>query len=316
MKKFWLMLMCLWMLCPCVHGEEEKMYEVKTRKEFYLLDAVQGQMVENILNGKKMYVLEYGEEWCKAAYGNQVGYCKTEYLYHFRSLNAMKYPLPGHQPMQGYISFEDEVFVCEGYFQGMTALPGQLACVRMDGENGSILPVWRSEMLITQEQASYHPFADWREAKPGEIIGGFTTFFGRQQGKGRIEERKFNIELGCERIHEAVVKSGEMFSFDALCAPYSQGNGYQYAPNISAKGYGYGGGVCQLTTTLYNAVLTLPLQVHEWEMHRYLGVDYVPQFYDAAVGVYDFTFENTLPYDIEILALPQEGMLTVLIQRK
>ena len=66
MKKFWLMLMCLWMLCPCVHGEEEKMYEVKTRKEFYLLDAVQGQMVENILkNVVKSAITKYMEQLIK-----------------------------------------------------------------------------------------------------------------------------------------------------------------------------------------------------------------------------------------------------------
>lgn len=60
--------------------------------------------------------------------------------------------------------------------------------------------------------------------------------------------------------------------------------------------FGYGGGVCQVTTTLYNAALTLPLQIEEWALHSKQGAVYVPQFFDAAVGSYsDFTFVNLLP---------------------
>ena len=72
-----------------------------------------------------------------------------------------------------------------------------------------------------------------------------------------------------------------------------------------------------MTTTLYNALLSLPLQIEAWAVHRYTGVSYVPQFFDAAVGSYtDFVFQNTLPYSIRILAVPQEGVLTVLICRE
>ena len=86
--------------------------------------------------------------------------------------------------------------------------------------------------------------------------------------------------------------------------------------HLMAQGYGYGGGVCQVTTTLYNAVLTLPLQVEAWELHQYIGVAYVPQFFDAAVGSHsDFSFTNLLPYPIQLQALPQDGALTVLLLR-
>lgn len=51
-----------------------------------------------------------------------------------------------------------------------------------------------------------------------------------------------------------------------------------------------------MTTTLYNAALTLPLQIEEWALHSKQGAVYVPQFFDAAVGSYsDFTFVNLLP---------------------
>ena len=92
------------------------------------------------------------------------------------------------------------------------------------------------------------------------------------------------------------VEREETFSFNALCAPYRHSNGYELAPNVSTDGFGYGGGVCQVTTTLYNAALTLPLQIEEWALHSKQGAVYVPQFFDAAVGNYsDFTFVNLLP---------------------
>ena len=112
------------------------------------------------------------------------------------------------------------------------------------------------------------------------------------------------------------VEREETFSFNALCAPYRHSNGYELAPNVSTDGFGYGGGVCQVTTTLYNAALTLPLQIAEWALHSKQGAVYVPQFFDAAVGNYsDFTFVNLLPYGVQIHASAQNGVLTVLFCR-
>ena len=71
-----------------------------------------------------------------------------------------------------------------------------------------------------------------------------------------------------------------------------------------------------MTTTLYNALLSLPLQIERWTVHRKIGVQYVPQFFDAAVGSYsDLVFTNTLPYPIAISAQPQNGVVTVLLLR-
>lgn len=161
-----------------------------------------------------------------------------------------------------------------------------------------------------------YPFADWETAEPGDIIGGFTTLYGKQQGHGKAAAREHNISEGVKRIDGVAVEREETFSFNALCAPYRHSNGYELAPNVSTDGFGYGGGVCQVTTTLYNAALTLPLQIEEWALHSKQGAVYVPQFFDAAVGNYsDFTFVNLLPYGVQIHASAQNGVLTVLFCR-
>lgn len=168
-------------------------------------------------------------------------------------------------------------------------------------------------MQLTDEIGTYHPFADWETAEPGDIIGGFTTFYGDQQGQGKAAAREHNISEGVKHIDGVAVEREETFSFNALCAPYRHSNGYELAPNVSTDGFGYGGGVCQVTTTLYNAALTLPLQIEEWALHSKQGAVYVPQFFDAAVGSYsDFTFVNLLPYGVQIHASAQNGVLTVL----
>ena len=81
-------------------------------------------------------------------------------------------------------------------------------------------------------------------------------------------------------------------------------------------GKGPGGGVCQVSTTLYNALLALPVQITSWSAHRPSGVQYIPRSFDSAVGsTTDMAFRNDLPYPVSIRAVTQGGALTVLILR-
>ena len=323
MKRFLMCILCLLCLCACAcaqEGAEEKKVQflATSHREFSLFSAVEdGRRLIKVPAEKDLRILEYGEEWCLAEYDGVTGYCTSTHLYRFRSQQPGVCFVPGQRMMAGFISFNDEVFISGDKFKGLTTRPGQLACVAEVTDDGYVLPVWRGDMVVSVSQATFYPFVDWQEAQPGDVIGGFTTFYGPQQGKGMPDQREHNIHVGCQKIHETIWQPGDVFSFNELCAPYKKNNGYQYAPNISADGFGYGGGVCQVTTTLYNAVLTLPLQILDLAEHRYIGVVYVPQFFDAAVGSYtDFVFQNTLPYPIRILAVPQEGMLTVMICRE
>lgn len=263
-----------------------------------------------------MTIYEYGNEWCQIYYEDVLGWCKTRLLWGFRSLNAAKYPVPGVQPNQGMLTLNRDTWIEAKGFDGMNALAGTLICVRSYDVNGYTLPVWRNEGAIPLENGHFTAFVPWEEAKPGDLIGGFTTFYDEDYGAPLAEARAFNIQLACQRIHDIVMQPGDRFSYNDLCAPYKKSNGYMLAPNISDKGTGYGGGVCQLTTTLYNALILLPLQIDEWRVHQKSGVAYIPQYFDAAVGsFYDLIFNNTLPYPIRIFAKPQGGAVTVLLYR-
>ena len=106
-------------------------------------------------------------------------------------------------------------------------------------------------------------------------------------------------------------ETGESFSFNALCGPYEKNNGYVRAPNISRSGYGVGGGVCQVSTTIFEAVLGLELQLDHWEVHQTSGVKYAPVNFDCAVGGgKDLRFTNNLGYAIRLEVRTQNGALT------
>ena len=292
-------------------------YEAITAQKFTLwLEPNSTRALRQVPYDKFMTVYEYGPEWCQIFYDGVLGWCKTKLLWGFRSLNAAKSPVPGVQPNMGIVTLAQDTWIEAKGFDGMNALTGSLVCVRSQDENGYMLPVWRNMGTIPAESGELTAFVPWEEAQPGDLIGGFTTFYDEDYGENLAEARAFNIDLACQRIHDVVMQPGDRFSYNDLCAPYKKTNGYLLAPNISAKGTGYGGGVCQLTTTLYNALIPLPLQIDEWRVHQKTGVVYIPQYFDAAVGsFYDLIFNNTLPYPIRIYAKPQTGAVTVLLYR-
>lgn len=115
------------------------------------------------------------------------------------------------------------------------------------------------------------------------------------------ESRKKNIELATEAINGVVIMPGDIFSFNDTVGARTEGKGYQRAKVISGNKYveDIGGGICQVSSTLYNAVLKSDIQVVERKNHS-LKVNYIPLGRDATVsyGATDFKFKNTTEYPI------------------
>ena len=117
--------------------------------------------------------------------------------------------------------------------------------------------------------------------------------------------RQNNMQITASRLNGKIVKNGSTFSFCNTLGPSSSKNGYQEADifdNDGNKKKGLGGGNCQISSTLYNAVLSTPgLKVVERHEHSN-KVSYVKKGKDAAVayGSYDFKFCNESGNDIKI----------------
>lgn len=261
-------------------------------------------------------VYELGDEWSLVSCGEAKGWVLTRCLGCYRSLDPFAYPVPGARIMDGILTFHQDVTVSGGKMKDITAPSGAVLCVT-EGENGAYeMPVWRGQGRLQMDSGAFTAFIPWDEAEPGDLIGGFTTYYDGTLGRPLTKERVFNIDLCSQRINGSVTAPGETFSFNALAGRYYRDGGYQLAVNVSKSGRGYGGGVCQVTTTLCNALLGVPLRIDKWTVHQMSGVDYIPQFFDAAVGNHqDFTFVNTLPYPVRLWAADQNGCVTVLIYR-
>ena len=130
--------------------------------------------------------------------------------------------------------------------------------------------------------------------------------------------RQNNIKITCSTLNGTIVKNGATFSFCNTVGPSTSSKGYQKADIYDHNGNkkkGYGGGNCQISSTLYNAVLANPnLQVVERHPHSN-HVPYVKKDKDAAVayGSYDFKFKNNTGNDIKILASTDGVTITTTI---
>ncbi|PKM49530.1 MAG: hypothetical protein CVV02_15485 [Firmicutes bacterium HGW-Firmicutes-7] len=131
-----------------------------------------------------------------------------------------------------------------------------------------------------------------------DILGSYYTEFSATQ-KARNE----NLRIASEKINGKILMPGDVFSTNETIGPVNLANGYQEAPIILNGKIqpGIGGGVCQIATTLYNAVLLSELEVVQRQNHS-LPVGYIEKARDATLaGDYiDFKFKNNTKYPVYI----------------
>ena len=143
-----------------------------------------------------------------------------------------------------------------------------------------------------------------------DVLGTATTYYGSSY------ERNTNVEVGASKINGTLIMPGETFSVTAAVTPFNADNGYYPAPSYESGQVvdTYGGGICQVSTTLYNAVLKAELQVDERHNHTML-VSYVDPSKDAAIaeGLMDFVFTNNTDAPIYIYGVGYQGTLNFTI---
>ncbi|MCM1546057.1 MAG: VanW family protein [Clostridiales bacterium] len=119
----------------------------------------------------------------------------------------------------------------------------------------------------------------------------FTTYFDESN-----TDRSGNIRLAAQKINGKMIESGGVFSFNATVGARTEESGFKPAKIIEDGKFvlGYGGGVCQVSTTLYNAALLSGLEIVEYHPHS-LQVGYVAPSRDAMVSgsYFDLKFKNT-----------------------
>ena len=141
------------------------------------------------------------------------------------------------------------------------------------------------------------------------LLGRYTTYYASSSSN-----RKYNIARAAGSINGKTLSPGEVFSYNRTIGNPSQANGYRLATGFANGKHvdSYGGGVCQVSSTLYNAVVYANLDIVSRANHS-LPVGYVPVSRDATVyyGGVDFKFKNNRKYPIKIVATTSGSALTI-----
>lgn len=143
------------------------------------------------------------------------------------------------------------------------------------------------------------------EAFP-DLLSDFSTKYSASN-----RNRTTNLILAANKINGTVLMPGETFSYNKTVGARTIAAGYKEAPiYVSGKVEdGIGGGICQITTTLYNAVLYANLEVVERSNHQFVP-SYAGASRDATVvyGAIDFKFKNNREYPIKINCSVSNGI--------
>ncbi len=166
--------------------------------------------------------------------------------------------------------------------------------------------------LVVEDIVPKHTYEKLSQIK--ELLGSYTTTF-----NSKLKGRSYNVSISAKSIDGMVLLPGEVFSFNNTVGPRTIENGYKVAPVILRGELvdGIGGGICQVSSTLYNSVLISQLGIIERTNHS-IPSTYVPLGLDATVvyGALDFKFQNTLDIPIYIETVIKGNKITVNIYGK
>lgn len=134
------------------------------------------------------------------------------------------------------------------------------------------------------------------------------------------ENRIFNITKACEILNNTEIKTGEEFSFNSTIGPMGTGNGYKLAKGFDSNGKLIdipAGGMCQVSSTLYNVALIANLEITERHAHS-RRVAYVPVDKDATIYYpdLDLKFINNTQNDLKITAQNDNYTVTIKLYKK
>ncbi len=162
------------------------------------------------------------------------------------------------------------------------------------------------ELIITKPKVTLEDIGT--EAFPDRL----STFSTKYNASDK--DRTTNLVIACRKLNGKVIMPGETFSYNETLGPRTYAAGYRNG-KIYENGQvvdGLGGGICQISSTLYNAALMSDMEIVERRNHQFV-TSYVDKGRDATVvyGATDFRFKNTRTYPIRLVASATGGVATV-----
>lgn len=273
---------------------------------------------------EEVTVSAYQGDWSYIRYKNSYGYVLTSVLFKWDRIDAYAGYIPGAVQPIG-LAFVNKSTLIKSYADNgkktlKTVNAGSAIMVEsLDNLGRYSFPYWRTTGYIDQSDVGYvMKVVPWETAQSGDMISCTSTFYAVGIHTLQYQGRNYNIYLGTSFISGTILQPEESVNIYDVMGPYRKSTGYHHAPIMSAGAlWGYGGGVCQVNTTLYNALIEVPILINWRKVHADVGIYYCPVGFDAAVGGGDITmiFTNKLPYAVRINYFMSDGCLTVGIFR-
>ncbi len=265
--------------------------------------------------GKQVDILYVGLRWMIVRREKTIGYVKREYIH-----KSTIIPLdPANTPpmnVQKHTYIAKTATTCH-VRKSMVPSKGD----GDDGNNwvilkpGTELSIWQFykgwAMVNYQREYGYidpNELTDLipvsptdEELYPDSPIAAYTSYYNMYQTEKNLN-RIHNIKIGCGYISR-VLQPGEQFNANKIMGPYNPSKGYKKA-GVLTEGtttLGYGGGTCQVSSTLYNVLIQLPdIEINHRRPHGGNGAAYLPIHCDAAVGNPELNLIFTNRYDFPI----------------
>lgn len=315
-----LLLVILGFPANCQEQDAEFYGVIGKRLTVYKQASEKSGVLGTVEGGTVVDVYSKGRKWTSVFFEGNKGYVLTKYVERVQRKDPFKGPMPGtsEHVAVGYV-LHDTSFKPEEYRYPIEVSAGSWLSVEQIKDGRAYFPYMRlpDNVSIDASVLKLYDFIAWDEAMPGDLLYAFTTFYSTSTKKEGNSGRMANIALASKRLTNIRVRAGESFSFNAVCGPYTQENGYRSAPILSGESsMGYGGGVCQVCSTLYNIVLRVPAVIEDMNWHSQGGVSYLPAGFDATVSSQkDMVFKNVLPYDVRIEFESLNGVMTAFLFR-
>lgn len=280
---------------------------VKAKSSLFSERSLESAKVAYNANSVTVDLLYIGSNWTIVRYKNAIGYIKRSRLYDIVPVDSAATPPYGTQKSTYIATAADVCEVRKSMSDDddswVVLNPGTMLSIWKIQDGWAIVPYWRTYGYINMNDLTdLIPVSPTDEPINAETpIAAYTSYYTMAQTKIN-KSRIINISVACQRLTR-VMQPGETLNFNKNVGPYRASNGYQKAWVLvnGTSVPGYGGGTCQVSSTLYNALLQLPgIEILQRRPHGPDGARYLPHGVDAAVGSDNLNLRFRNGYDFPI----------------
>ncbi|MGN0794587.1 MAG: VanW family protein [Aristaeellaceae bacterium] len=272
-------------------------------------DIRSAEVLRTRSEGEKVEVLHLDPLWAIVRYNGKIGYMKRHRIYSVTPVDASATPPYGVMKPQ-YIATtastaEVHVSMSHDDMCWVVLNPGTKLSIHAIVDGWAVVIYWRTYAYI-----DINDLTDLVQVSPTDQpidddtpIASFTSFY-KMVDTQKNANRIHNIALGAQRM-SVVLQPGETYNCNKQMGPYSLSVGYLIAGTLNdgETSEGPGGGTCQVSSTIYNALLQLPgVKILKRRPHGENAAPYLPHGVDAAVGndSLNLIFRNDYDFPIRL----------------